>query len=56
VRGVVAPAGTSQIEFRYEPASMYLGLRVAGLALFILAVWSAGAWIRRAQFIGTVSD
>ena len=32
VRGVELPAGESIVEFRYEPASLAWGLRLAGLA------------------------
>ena len=39
LRGVVAPAGTSILEFSYEPASFYHGLYLAGLALAILLAW-----------------
>ena len=36
VRGVVVPAGTATLEFRYEPASLAWGLRLAGAAAVIL--------------------
>ena len=39
LRGVVAPAGDSTIEFRYEPRSGVLGSRLALAALAALAVW-----------------
>ncbi len=41
VRGVVVPRGTSRLEFRYEPASFSWGLRMCGLAVLVLAAWSA---------------
>jgi hypothetical protein len=36
LRGVVAPAGTATLEFRYEPASFRLGLGLAGAAALLL--------------------
>lgn len=36
VRGVVVPAGTWQLEFRYEPASLALGLWLSGFAAAVL--------------------
>lgn len=47
IRGVELPAGQATLEFRYEPASLTWGLRVAGLA-FIVAVGWAVAGYRRA--------
>jgi hypothetical protein len=46
LRGVVAPAGTSTIEFRYEPASLTLGLWLAAAALVLVLAWSAFAYAR----------
>ncbi len=40
IRGVVVPAGKSTLEFRYEPASFALGLKLAGLAAVLLV----GCW------------
>jgi hypothetical protein len=39
VRGVVVPAGSHKLEFRYEPASFVLGLELAGISAVILLVW-----------------
>jgi hypothetical protein len=39
VRGVVVPAGSGLLEFRYAPASFTWGLRFAGLAAVALLVW-----------------
>ena len=36
VRGVIVPAGTGTLEFRYEPASFALGLKLAILTAVIL--------------------
>jgi hypothetical protein len=47
VRGVVAPAGVSQLEFRYEPASMNLGLKLAGFASLFLLGWALLNGVRR---------
>jgi hypothetical protein len=41
LRGVVAPAGTSTIEMRYEPEGFRRGARLTGLALAALAAWTA---------------
>ena len=38
IRGVVVPAGAATLEFRYEPASLAWGLRLAGSAAAILLV------------------
>ena len=40
IRGVVVPAGSGIVEFRYAPASFAWGLRLAGLAAAALLVWS----------------
>jgi len=50
-RGVVVDAGASTIEFRYEPASFANGLRIAGLALAALAMWSAWTLIGRRRLV-----
>ena len=39
IRGVVVPAGSGTLEFRYEPASFAWGLRLAGLAGVIILGW-----------------
>jgi hypothetical protein len=39
IRGVVVPAGSGTLEFRYEPASFAWGLRLAGAAAVILLAW-----------------
>jgi hypothetical protein len=51
IRGVVVPAGSGTLEFRYAPASFTWGLRLAGLALVALVAWLGIAlWIcRRAK-------
>jgi hypothetical protein len=39
LRGVIVPAGTSKLEFRYEPASFAWGLRLSCLAAAVLIGW-----------------
>jgi hypothetical protein len=39
IRGVLVPAGSGTIEFRYAPASFAWGLRLAGLAALVLLGW-----------------
>jgi uncharacterized membrane protein YfhO len=46
VRGVVVPAGTGTLEFTYKPASLILGLWLAGLAVITLAGWLIAIKIR----------
>ncbi len=41
VRGVVVPAGNGTLEFRYQPASLILGLWLAGFAATVLIGWLA---------------
>jgi hypothetical protein len=41
IRGVVVPAGTGTLEFIYQPASLVLGLWLAGLAAIALLGWVA---------------
>ena len=41
IRGVVVPAGTGTLEFIYRPASVTLGLWLAGLAAITLLSWLA---------------
>jgi hypothetical protein len=49
VRGVVVPAGTSAIEFRYEPASLRLGVQLASVAAILLLAWAVLAFARRGR-------
>ena len=49
IRGVVIPAGTGTLEFVYQPASLILGLWLAGLAVIVLAVWLIAIKIRMVQ-------
>jgi hypothetical protein len=46
VRGVVVPAGNGTLEFIYQPASLILGLWLAGLAVIVLAGWLIAIKIR----------
>jgi hypothetical protein len=39
VRGVVVPSGNWQMEFRYEPASFALGLRLAAMSGLVILAW-----------------
>jgi hypothetical protein len=55
IRGVVVPAGSGTLEFRYAPASFALGLRLAGLALMALLAWlGVILWKRRSAL--TLND
>ena len=47
IRGVVVPAGSGTLEFRYAPASFAWGLRLAGLAAVALVAWIGIALRRR---------
>jgi hypothetical protein len=50
VRGVLLPAGASRVEFRYQPASLRLGLWISCAAALLLAGWTAAVrWRRRAN-------
>ncbi len=50
IRGVVVPAGTHRLVFRYQPASFTWGLRMAGLAALLILCWFAVAmWQRKAR-------
>jgi len=50
VRGVVVPAGTGILEFRYQPASVRLGLWLAGSAALVLLSWlAADHWRSRSR-------
>jgi hypothetical protein len=53
VRGVVVPAGTNTLEFRYEPASFMLGLCLSGVAAVILLGWSGIISFRRGDTTDT---
>ena len=46
IRGVVVPAGNGTLEFIYQPASLILGLWLAGFAVFVLIGWLAFIWIK----------
>jgi hypothetical protein len=46
IRGVVVPAGTGTLEFVYKPASLILGLWLAGLAIIVLTGWLIAIKIR----------
>jgi uncharacterized membrane protein YfhO len=39
IRGVMVPAGSGTVEFRYAPASFVWGLKLAGLAAAALLAW-----------------
>lgn len=39
LRGVIVPAGTSTIDFRYEPQSFRLGLLFSGLSAVVMLIW-----------------
>jgi uncharacterized membrane protein YfhO len=39
IRGVVVPAGSTTLQFRYEPVSFFWGLRISGLATVALLAW-----------------
>ncbi len=44
LRGVVLPAGEGKLEFRYQPASLAWGLRLAGLGALLLLGWAGIGW------------
>ncbi len=46
VRGVIVPAGNGTLEFIYQPASLILGLWLAGFAVFVLVGWLVVIWIK----------
>ena len=46
IRGVVLPAGNGTLEFIYRPASLIVGLWLAGLAVVVLAGWLIAGRIR----------
>jgi hypothetical protein len=49
IRGVVVPAGTGTLEFIYQPASVFLGLWLAGLSAIALLGWVAVIRLRSRQ-------
>ena len=46
VRGVVVPAGNGTLEFIYKPASLILGLWLAGFAVTVLLCWLLVIWLQ----------
>lgn len=46
IRGVVVPAGDATLEFIYKPASLILGLWLAGFAAIVLLCWFIVIWIQ----------
>ena len=54
IRGVVVPAGSGTLEFRYAPASFDWGLRLCGFALVVLLAWGGLIlWKRRSSLSRT---
>jgi hypothetical protein len=54
VRGVVVPAGTGTLEFRYEPASFAWGLRCSVMAAAASLAWlGLACWSRRSPAPGS---
>jgi uncharacterized membrane protein YfhO len=47
LRGVVLPAGRSTVEFRYESASLALGLRLSYTAAGVIVLWVLGVLLRQ---------
>jgi uncharacterized membrane protein YfhO len=47
IRGVLVPAGNGTLEFIYQPASLILGLWLAGFAALVLIGWLAIIRIKR---------
>jgi hypothetical protein len=45
LRGVVLPAGCGELQMRFEPASFYLGLKLALAALLVLVLWGTGVGV-----------
>jgi hypothetical protein len=52
LRGVVVPAGTGTLEFRYQPASFRLGLACSALGVVLLLGW---VWACRKGLFGTIA-
>ncbi len=46
IRGVVVPAGSGTLEFIYRPASLMLGLWLAGFATTVFLCWLVVLWIQ----------
>jgi hypothetical protein len=46
VRGVIVPAGNGTLEFIYRPASLILGLWLAGFAAIVLSCWLIIIWMQ----------
>jgi hypothetical protein len=49
IRGVVVPAGSGTLEFIYRPASLMLGLWLAGFAAAVLLCWLVILWIQQSN-------
>jgi hypothetical protein len=49
LRGVVVPAGSHRVEFRYEPLSWRIGWIVSTIALIALAALALVGWRRRSR-------
>jgi hypothetical protein len=49
LRGVILPAGSARLEFRYAPGSLAWGLRLSGVAGLILLAWSLLSMRRQAR-------
>ena len=47
IRGVVVPAGNGTLEFIYQPASLILGLWLAGFAAMVMLCWPAAIAIQK---------
>jgi hypothetical protein len=52
LRGVVVPAGTGTLEFRYQPASFRLGLACSALGIVLLLGW---VWAARKGLFGPIA-
>ena len=50
LRGVAIPAGSHQVEFTYQPASLRNGLVVSGAAVLVVAALVAEVLFRRRRF------
>jgi hypothetical protein len=49
-RGVVVPAGTSEVTFRYELRSLRIGLAISSITALIMigiGIWNLAPWLRR---------
>jgi hypothetical protein len=44
LRAVEVPAGRSMVRFRYEPASLVVGLYLLGAGLLVLVGWALAVW------------